>query len=466
MLIDSYDTASAEKLLLVGRARHSGGNPARRLLVTEAAGAVVFLATAGLLAASSFSVHSLSLVALALTVVVYVVAEGVRYPVGSAWTAPTQLAFVPMLFVLPPSLVPLIVAACSVADQVPRVFRGRLAPTRVFARIADAFYSLGPAVVFVLFGVSGFSWAQWPVFVLAFVAQIIVDVGAGLTRTSLAERIAPSRQLPMLWLYLTDACLSCVGLLIAAAAVREPALVVLALPMIAFVWLLSREREQRLDYALALSTAYRGIAELLGHVVEADDAPTSAHSGAVVDLSRSVGNALGLDSTQRRVLEFVAMLHDIGKISVPRTILKKPGRLDDGEREVIRRKTIEGEQMLKQVGGALARVEPYVRACHERYDGNGYPDGLAGERIPIQSRIVAACHAFAVMTRDRPYRVAMPPSRALDELGRSAGSEFDPEVVHAVKQVVGEGAATTTARQGVSPTSAGTHVQRGGADGR
>jgi HD-GYP domain-containing protein (c-di-GMP phosphodiesterase class II) len=295
---------------------------------------------------------------------------------------------------------------------------------------------------------------------------MIVDVGAGLTRTSLAERIAPSRQLPMLWLYLTDACLSCVGLLIAAAAVDEPALVLLAIPMIAFVWLLSREREKRLDYALALSTAYRGMAELLGRVVEPGDARTSAHSGAVVDLSRSVGEVLGLDKTQRRVLEFVAMLHDVGKISVPATILKKPGRLDDGEREVVRGKTIEGEKMLKQLGGALARVEPYVRACHERYDGRGYPDGLAGEQIPIQSRIVAACHAFAAMTRDRPYRVAMPPNRALDELDRSAGAEFDPGVVQAVKQIVGQGAATTTAEQGVSPASAGTHVLRGGADER
>jgi hypothetical protein len=466
MLIDSYDTASAERLLLVGRARHAVGDPARRLLLTEAGAAVVFLATASLLAASTFSVHSFSWVALASTVAVYFVAEGVRYPVGSAWTAPTQLVFVPMLFVLPPSLVPLMVAACSVADQVPGVLHGRLVPTRVCARIADAFYSLGPAVVFVLFGVSGFSWAEWPMFVLAFVAQMIVDVGAGLTRTSLAERIAPSRQLPMLWLYLTDACLSCVGLLIAAAAVDEPALVLLAIPMIAFVWLLSREREKRLDYALALSTAYRGMAELLGRVVEPGDARTSAHSGAVVDLSRSVGEVLGLDKTQRRVLEFVAMLHDVGKISVPATILKKPGRLDDGEREVVRGKTIEGEQMLKQLGGALARVEPYVRACHERYDGRGYPDGLAGEQIPIQSRIVAACHAFAAMTRDRPYRVAMPPNRALDELDRSAGAEFDPGVVQAVKQIVGQGAATTTAEQGVSPASAGTHVLRGGADER
>ncbi len=436
MLIDTYDTASAERLLLVGRTRHSERGRARRLLVTEAAAAAVFIGSAGLLAALSLSPGSLSLLALALVVVVYLVSAGVRYPVGSAWTAPTQLAFVPMLFVLPPSLVPLIVAACSVADQLPQVVRRRLVPTRVFARIADAFYSLGPAVVFVLFGVKGFSWGLWPVFVLAFLAQISIDAAAGLTRTSLAERIAPSRQLPMLWLYATDACLSCVGLLIAASAVHEQGLLLLALPLVGFVWLLARERDKRLDYALALSTAYRGIAELLGHVIEADDQYTGAHSRDVVDLSRSVAESLGLEKAQRRVLEFVAMLHDIGKIAVPKEILKKAGKLDEGERETIRRQTIEGEGILKQVGGALGSVERYVRASHERYDGRGYPDGLAGERIPIQSRIVSACDAFTAMTSDRPYRAAMLTGDALQELRRCAGSQFDPDVVNAIERVV------------------------------
>lgn len=436
MLIDSYDTASAENLLLVGRSRHAGGVRARRLLTTEAAAAVVFIVAAGLLAALSFSPGSVSLVALGLGVGVYLVAEGVRFPVGSAWTAPTQLVFVPMLFMLPAALVPLIVAACSVADQLPHAVHGRLAPTRVLARVGDAFYSLGPAIVLVLFGVQAFSWRHWPVFVLAFLAQISIDAGAGLTRTALADGIAPSRQLPMLWLYFTDACLSCVGLLIAAAAVHEQGLLLLALPIIGFVWLLARERGKRLDYALALSTAYRGIAELLGYLVDGDDEHTDGHSREVVDLSRAVADTLGLETSQRRVLEFVAMLHDIGKIAVPKEILRKTGRLDEGERELVRRQTIEGERILKQVGGALASVELYVRASHERYDGSGYPEGLTGERIPIQSRIISACNAFTAMTNDRPYRVAMLTGDALEELRRCAGSQFDPEVVHAIERVV------------------------------
>jgi hypothetical protein len=437
MLIDGYDTASAERLLLVGRTRHSGEGQARRLLITEAAAAATFVGAAGLLAALSSSRGPVSLVALVLTVGVYLVCESVRYPVGSAWTAPTQLAFVPMLFVLPASLVPLIVAACSLADQLPHAVHGRLVPTRVFARVGDAFYSLGPAIVFVLAGVHGFSWRHWPVFVVAFLAQIGVDAGAGLTRTSLADRITPSHQLPMLWLYITDACLSCVGLLIAAAAVEGEGLLLLAIPVVGFVWLLAREREKRLDYALALNTAYRGIAELLSHVIDAGDEHPDAQGRNVVDLSRAVGEALGLDKPQRRVLEFVAMLHDIGKIAVPKEILRKAGSLDAGEREIVRRQTLEGEQILTQVGGALASVALYVRASHERYDGSGYPDGLTGERIPIQSRIVSACHAFTAMTKDRPYRVGMQTDAALQELRRCAGAQFDPDVVHAIERVVG-----------------------------
>jgi HD-GYP domain-containing protein (c-di-GMP phosphodiesterase class II) len=203
------------------------------------------------------------------------------------------------------------------------------------------------------------------------------------------------------------------------------------------VWLLGREREQRLDYSLALSTAYRGTAELISYVIEADNQSGAAHGRDVVDLSRSVADALKLDKTERRILEFVAMLHDIGKVAVPRQILNKAGRLDEVDREMIRRHTVEGEQILEQLGGALARVKLYVRATHEHYDGRGYPDGLAGERIPIQSRIVAACDAFSAMTNDRPYRPAMPIREALAELRVCAGRQFDPQVVHAIERVVG-----------------------------
>jgi HD-GYP domain-containing protein (c-di-GMP phosphodiesterase class II) len=436
MQFDSYDTPGTETLLQLGRQRHLDGKHDRRLLVTEAVAAAAFVLAAGALAAFGHSARSLSITAVAATVVAYLAAAQVRYPVGSAWTAPTQLVFVPMLFVLPTPFVPLIVGACSVADRLPQAFGGRLSPARALARVGDSCYSLGPALVLVLLGGQVFSWAHWPLFLLAFLAQIAFDAGAGLGRTWFAERVAPGAQLPMLWVYATDACLSCVGLLVAAAAVGQPALVLLTLPMLAMLWLLARERRQRLDFGLALSTAYRGTATLLGYVVERDDQYTGEHSRDVVDLSRATTAMLGLRASQRRAVEFVAMLHDVGKIFVPKEILNKPGELDAYEWQVIRAHTIQGERILKQVGGALARVARYVRSTHERFDGRGYPDGLAGEAIPLESRIVSACDALSAMTTDRPYRAAMPIDAALEELHDGAGTQFDPQVVSALERVV------------------------------
>src|SRR5918911_1311207 len=152
MLFDSYETRADQGLLELGRQRYAEDDQPRRLLITEASAAALFIAVAVSLVAFGSSDRSVSVSALAVTVVAYVAAEQVRYPVGSAWTAPTQLVFVPMLFVLPTPLVPLIVGACSVADQVPRAIRGQLSAARAFAGIADSFYSVGPVLVLMLFG--------------------------------------------------------------------------------------------------------------------------------------------------------------------------------------------------------------------------------------------------------------------------------------------------------------------------
>lgn len=263
MLIDTYETPGAESLLRLGRERHSVATPARRLLVTEAGAAVVFVIGAGLLAGLSAPPRALSVSALVVTLVAYLIAARVQYPVGSSWTAPTQLVFVPMLFVLPTPWVPLIVAACSVAGQAPAAFQRRLACTRLLARVGDSFYALGPALVLVVFHGQTFSWNNWPLLLFAFGAQIAFDAGAGLGRTWFAERIPPCVQLPMVWLYATDACLSCIGLLVAASAVVRPGLVLLALPLVGLLAMLARERRQRLEYSLALSTAYRDTTTLL-----------------------------------------------------------------------------------------------------------------------------------------------------------------------------------------------------------
>jgi HD-GYP domain-containing protein (c-di-GMP phosphodiesterase class II) len=158
----------------------------------------------------------------------------------------------------------------------------------------------------------------------------------------------------------------------------------------------------------------------------------------VVELSLAVSDALGLDSRQRRNVEFGALLHDVGKIAVPKEIINKPGPLDDAEWEIMRQHTIEGERMLNRIGGVLSEAGRIVRASHEDYDGSGYPDGLAGEQIPIEARIVTCCDAFSAMTTTRSYRKAMPTEKAIAELHACAGTQFDPQVVGVLAAMVEE----------------------------
>ena len=433
MDFDSYESPDAETLLQSARDRFAGRRHAVRLLATEAAGAGVFVVAALAVSLSVTSVRSLSASSLAICVAAYLIAARVQFPVGSAWTRPTQVVFVPMLFLLPIGVVPLVVAGCLLLDLWPEIPRHRVSAMRVLARLGDSLYSVGPVLVLVLAHAQRFSWGNWPILVGAFMAQIVLDAGSGLARTWFAEGVRPSKQPQMLWLYLTDACLSCAGLLVAASAVTRPGLVLLALPMIALLGLFARERQHRVDSTLELSSAYRGTALLLGDVLEADDEYTGIHSRQVVELSLGVADSLGLNATSRRNTEFGALLHDVGKIRVPSSIIKKPDRLTPAEWEIMRRHTIAGEDMLKQVGGTLTRVGSIVRSSHERYDGEGYPDGLAGEAIPIEARIIAACDAYNAMTTDRPYRAAMPVTAALEELRRCAGSQFDPVVVQALE---------------------------------
>jgi HD-GYP domain-containing protein (c-di-GMP phosphodiesterase class II) len=240
----------------------------------------------------------------------------------------------------------------------------------------------------------------------------------------------------MVWLYVTDACFSCAGLAIAAEAVTRPGLILLTLPLIGLLSVFAHERTERLESALELSCAYRGAAHLLGDLIDAVDHYTGMHTHQVVQLSVEVTSEMRLDPTRKRDVEFAALLHDVGKIRVPAAIINKPGKLDEREWEIMRRHTIEGESMLRQVGGTLAGVGRLVRSSHERFDGHGYPDGLLGESIPIESRIVCVCDAYNAMTTDRPYCAARRVHEALAELDHCAGTQFDPQVVAAVQRVL------------------------------
>jgi HD-GYP domain-containing protein (c-di-GMP phosphodiesterase class II) len=148
-----------------------------------------------------------------------------------------------------------------------------------------------------------------------------------------------------------------------------------------------------------------------------------------------VGALLELEAAALLELEFAARLHDVGKIRVPDAVLNKPGPLDVEEARLIRNHSAWGAETLEQIPG-LEVVSTLVRFHHERWDGDGYPDGLEGVRIPLASRIIAVCDSYGAMTCDRPYRRAMSSEEALVELRRGAGRQFDPDVVDALVQVV------------------------------
>jgi diguanylate cyclase (GGDEF)-like protein/putative nucleotidyltransferase with HDIG domain len=154
------------------------------------------------------------------------------------------------------------------------------------------------------------------------------------------------------------------------------------------------------------------------------------HISGVAELAEAVARHLDLDPEQVEHVRHAAALHDVGKMAIPDAILDKPAALDDDEWQFIRRHTIIGERIVA-AAPALRPVAALVRSSHERWDGAGYPDKLAGENIPLGARIVSVCDAFDAMVADRPYRAGMDAAEALAELERCAGSQFDPRVVAA-----------------------------------
>jgi HD-GYP domain-containing protein (c-di-GMP phosphodiesterase class II)/DNA-binding CsgD family transcriptional regulator len=161
------------------------------------------------------------------------------------------------------------------------------------------------------------------------------------------------------------------------------------------------------------------------------DGYTADHSRAVVRLALRVGQRLGMDALELIELDLAARLHDIGKIRVPGDILRKPGRLDADERRVIELHPTWGAELAGRIPG-LQAVAAIIGLHHERADGSGYPYGLAGDRIPLASSIVAACDAYGAMTEHRPYREALSASQTLAELGSASGRQFHPDVVSAL----------------------------------
>ena len=155
------------------------------------------------------------------------------------------------------------------------------------------------------------------------------------------------------------------------------------------------------------------------------------HSEAVIEMSAGVARTLGLRETEVQWIRSAALLHDIGKVAIPDEILHKPGPLTDEEWVLMKQHPVIGERILRVLPG-MGPVARIVRHEHERWDGDGYPDGLAGEEIPIGSRIIIAADTYHAITSDRPYRAARSHREAIEELTRCSGTQFDPAVTGAL----------------------------------
>jgi putative nucleotidyltransferase with HDIG domain len=367
----------------------------------------------------------------ALYIAAFAVAANVRFDVGAGFTVPTQAVFVPMLFAVPVTLVPLLVPLALALGMVPRVLRREVSPSWLSTALGNSWFSLGAALVLALANDHS-PRGNIDILVLALAAQLAFDFLASVVRDrmfgeldlrGLLEEVGP--------IYAIDLALSLLGVAAALASIAAQSQISLLLivPLFAVLRFFSRERHERLEQLAELNDAYQGTARLLGDVVEADDAYTGMHCKSVVRLALDVAEALDLDADRTRNVEFGALLHDVGKIAIPKEIINKPGKLDEREWEIIKTHTVEGQRMLEQIGGFMREIGQIVRSSHEFWDGKGYPDRLVGEEIPIEARIVSACDAFSAMTTTRSYRTAMPLSAAIAELERCAGSQFDPHVV-------------------------------------
>jgi HD-GYP domain-containing protein (c-di-GMP phosphodiesterase class II) len=186
-----------------------------------------------------------------------------------------------------------------------------------------------------------------------------------------------------------------------------------------------------------LRRSYRNTVRALANAVEARDAYTGKHAERVTAFGLELARALGLPDEGWAQMEFGFLLHDIGKVAVPDAILFKTSRLTDEEYALITLHPTVGAEILRDVD-FLGEGKLVVRHHHERWDGTGYPDGLAGDQIPVAARVFAVADALDALTTDRPYRPASSFADARAEIRRSAGSQFDPDVVSAYDTIADE----------------------------
>lgn len=181
--------------------------------------------------------------------------------------------------------------------------------------------------------------------------------------------------------------------------------------------------------------SYLNTVKTVAAAIEANDSYTKGHSERVAELALALGKALGIRDSELQKLQYIALLHDVGKIGISDVIVNKPGALSKEEYEKIKEHSAIGAEILKKIK-FLSNKSDIILHHHERYDGSGYPAGLKGTDIPVESRILAIADAYDAMTTDRPYRQGITPGEAVGELNRCSGIQFDPELVEKFKVVL------------------------------
>jgi HD domain len=451
---------------LVGEARE---RRKRRMDVRErtvdGASALLFLLVATVIALGLPNDRHPDLALVAALVVGYALVSRVRFEFGEAYVSPEELVFLPILLLVPLPYVPLLVATAALASTLPELTSGSWHHHRWITPISDSWFSIGPVLVVAALASGTPTVGDAPIYAAAFGAQLAGDFGWAFARNRLLNPI-PVKELCANYLATARvaAVLSAVGFVIGLVGSEEPLLLLTIGPLVWLLDVFARDRQERYAAALELHRAYRGTVMLLSDVVEFEDPYTAHRSRSVVDLVQGIADDLEVPQHARQELEFAALLHDVGKIAIPKEILNKPAKLTEQEFEIVKTHTIEGQLMLDRVGGLLGRVGEIVRSCHERWDGKGYPDGLVGDEIPLAARIVFACDAYNAMTTDRVYRPVMSKDAALEELRSHAGTQFDPRVITALIKVVEEGEPVLAPVESVRALLAGMHApQRVGA---
>lgn len=193
--------------------------------------------------------------------------------------------------------------------------------------------------------------------------------------------------------------------------------------------LLEQKEALELSYQ-KLNYSYKCTILTLSSAVDARDPYTAGHSKRVTESSLKIGVNMGFDEDQLNKLELAALFHDIGKLGIPDTILLKPGKLTNEEFEYIKKHPAIGVKILYNID-YLNDIQPMILHHHEKYTGNGYPEGISGPDIPIESRIIAVADSYDAMTTDRPYRKALSHADAMKEIIKCKGAQFDPNVTDA-----------------------------------